>query len=183
MSLKIPMIGQLGAAGRAGDADPVADAVAMVARPVLLDHHLPAAGDFAPLDKAEVVGLVALCLVAGDQHLALGALDRAVVPVQPREHAADHSGGIANTPHVLYLVNRVFGHRAAALAHHDQVGLAPGGVDDFVEGRADRAREKQDAEDHPHSEDHAERGQGGAQRPRAQLAERDRVEGAQHRAS
>lgn len=155
----------------------------MVACPVLLDHHLAAARDLAAPDEAEVVGLVALCLVARDQHLALGALDRAVVPVQPREHAADHSRGVANALDVLDLVERALGHRAVSLTHHDEIGLAPGGVDDLVEGRADRAREQQDAEHHPYSEHHAERGQGGAERPRPQLAERDRVEGAQHQAS
>ncbi len=75
------------------------------------------------------------------------------------------------------------GHGAAALAHHDQVGLAPGAVDHLVEGGPDRPHEQQDAEDHPDTEHDAEGGQGRAQRPGSQLTQRQGVERAQHRSS
>ena len=169
--------------GRAGRADPVADVVAMVARPVLLDHDLHTGGHLAPLDKTEVVGLVALRLISGDQHLTLGALDRAAVRVEPGEHAADHARRIANTLDVLDPVERVGGHRAAALAHHDQVGLAPRAVDHLVEGGPDGPHQQQDAENHPDTEHDAEGCQSGAQRPRSQLPQRQGVERAQHRSS
>jgi len=106
------------------------------------------------------------------KHLARVALDRAAVLLEPGEHPTDHSGRVANHLHLLDPVEHVLGHRAVALAHHDQVRLAPGAVDHLVERGSDRPHEKKHAEDHAHAEHDAEAGQDRPQRPRPQLSRR-----------
>ena len=62
----------------------------------------------------------------------------------------------------------------------DEVGRAPRGADELVEGVADRPAEQQDAEDHPDAERDRQRREAGAQRAGAHLAERELVEGPDH---